>query len=496
MQTEGPNCRLLLRHQHLGCCIKLLVEDKATTIHPAAGEGRSRLIVLPIALPGGAGRQLAPTARRLDLPADHGPLAWVFAKWYDRSTFMPSRTTELRDVKREKSIDTERLASAIETARQLSHKFAAGAAERDLKAAFPHEQLEQLRESGLMAFLVPRETGGAGGTFAEAVRIISTLAEGDPNVAQMLIVHYWGVGAVNEGLRQPQQEELNRRVAAKQLRWTNGFVELTTKSVQDYALTVTPNGTDWILNGRKFYSTGSLGADEIYITCVVPGTREVRLAFVPLDAPGVRVLDDWTGMGQRTTASGTTIFENVVVPDSRVITNDFLYKPGTVLSGVFPQAMLAGLYVGIAKNALRDTLEYVRTRKRAWLHSGVERATEDPYVMLAVGQMETWVEGIDATLDRALEVLAWAEANPSVEARARAMVTISKAKALSTDLGLQVCDKLFQVCGATATLSKNNYDRHWRNLRTITLHDPVEYKYRLIGDYVLNDRRPEVSTYT
>jgi alkylation response protein AidB-like acyl-CoA dehydrogenase len=409
---------------------------------------------------------------------------------------MASRATELQHAGRDRDVNTERLTVAIEIARQLAHKFAEGAAERDLKATFPREQLEQLRESGLMAFLVPRETGGAGGTFADAARIISTLAEGDPNVAQMLIVHYWGVGAVNEGVPQALQRELNHRVVAKELRWTNGFVELTTKSVQDYALTVTPNGNDWVLNGRKFYCTGSLGADEIYITCVVPETREVRLAFVPLDTPGVRVLDDWTGMGQKTTASGTTIFEKVVVPGSRVITNDFLYKPGTLLSGVFPQAMLAGLYVGIAKNALRDTVEYLRTRKRAWVHSGVERATEDPYVMLAVGQMETWVEGIDATLERALEVLALAEANPSVEARARAMVTISKAKALSTDLGLKVCDTLFQVCGATATLTKNNYDRHWRNLRTITLHDPVEYKYRLIGDYALNDRRPEVSTYT
>jgi alkylation response protein AidB-like acyl-CoA dehydrogenase len=201
-------------------------------------------------------------------------------------------------------------------------------------------------------------------------------------------------------------------------------------------------------------------------------------------------------MGQRTTASGSTIFENVDVPASRVVTSDFLVHDDSILAGLFPQALLTGVQVGIGKSALRDAIEYVRTRKRPWIHSGVEHGREDPFVMRTIGQMASWVEAVDATFERALVALDSAQASPTADSRAAAMVEIAKAKTVSSDLGLKVCSGLFDVCGAAATLAKHGFDRHWRNLRTISLHDPADYKYRLIGDYLLNDRRPDPSTYT
>jgi alkylation response protein AidB-like acyl-CoA dehydrogenase len=44
-----------------------------------------------------------------------------------------------------------------------------------------------------------------------------------------------------------------------------------------------------------------------------------------------------------------------------------------------------------------------------------------------------------------------------------------------------------------STLS--GFDRHWRNLRTHTVHDPVAYKAREVGDWALNRRAPEFSLY-
>jgi alkylation response protein AidB-like acyl-CoA dehydrogenase len=152
--------------------------------------------------------------------------------------------------------------------------------------------------------------------------------------------------------------------------------------------------------------------------------------------------------------------------------------------------------VGITKNALRDAIEYTRTKKRPWIHSGVEKGADDPYALLTIGQMEAWTEAVDALQERAVDALDATEANPTPESRAATMIAVARAKAVSTDVGLRVCEALFQVTGAASTLAKYSYDRHWRNLRTITLHDPSDYKYRLVGDYVLNDRWPEISTYT
>lgn len=389
-------------------------------------------------------------------------------------------------------------ADAIDVARRLAAKFAAGAAKRDHNASFPADELSEIRDSGLLAVAVTADVGGGGGSFADAARIVSIISEADPNIGQILVPHYWGTGLfAQDAWDRDVRKEFNVRVAREGLRLTNGYAELSsTRHVQSYTVSLTSSDGGWLLRGKKFYCTGSIGADEMYVTAVVAETRDVRLAFVPMGALGVKVLNDWDSMGQRATASGTTIFENVALPARRVIDSSFLSRSDSILAGLFPQAMLTGVHVGIAKNALRDAIEYVRAHRRPWIHSGVERGREDPYAMRTVGQMVTWVEAIDAVFERALAALDAAQAHPTPESRAAAMVEIAKAKTLSSDLGLMVCSSLFEVSGAAATLGKHNFDRHWRNLRTVSLHDPADYKYRLIGDFVLNERRPEPSTYT
>jgi alkylation response protein AidB-like acyl-CoA dehydrogenase len=158
--------------------------------------------------------------------------------------------------------------------------------------------------------------------------------------------------------------------------------------------------------------------------------------------------------------------------------------------------MLTGVHLGIAKNALADAIDYVRTRRRPWIHSGVQHGREDPYAMRTIGQMVAWVEAMDAVFERTLLVFEAVQKKATPETRAAAMIDIAKVKTLTTDLGLNVCSALFDVCGSASTLASNGFDRHWRNLRTISLHDPADYKHRLIGDYVLNDRAPVPSTYT
>jgi hypothetical protein len=50
--------------------------------------------------------------------------------------------------------------------------------------------------------------------------------------------------------------------------------------------------------------------------------------------------------------------------------------------------------------------------------------------------------------------------------------------------------------GARASARKFGFDRYWRDVRTLSLHDPVIYKAREVGDYFVNGRIPEVSTYS
>jgi alkylation response protein AidB-like acyl-CoA dehydrogenase len=88
------------------------------------------------------------------------------------------------------------------------------------------------------------------------------------------------------------------------------------------------------------------------------------------------------------------------------------------------------------------------------------------------------------------------EADPSPTTRTEAALAVSIAKAHAGEMALAVSQGLFHVAGASASLEKHNLGRFWRDARTLTIHDPVDYKYRLLGDYHLNDNPPQPGAFS
>jgi alkylation response protein AidB-like acyl-CoA dehydrogenase len=385
------------------------------------------------------------------------------------------------------------------TAEAYAAKVRATAGERDLLRRFPSEEIEELRHSGLQALLVPKEAGGSGLTYGEACRVIRILAQGDSSIAQMTFIHTHATELHNWLTSEEQQAANNSRVVAGELWWTNAYSERTGKNVADLKVTIEQDGDEWIINGTKFYCTGSLAGHEMYINAIVPATGDVVLAFVPTDAPGLTIQDDWDAMGQRTTASGSTIFKDVRVPADRVVAPDVVARlsvPDSVFSGVLPQAMFSSVLTGIARDAFNDAQDYVRTKSRPWFQSGLDRAVDDPYIQREIGELSAKLESVIALQDRGFDELDAAAAHPSPEARASAAMTVYRGKVLANQISLEMGEKLFQICGASASLNKYNYHRHWRNARTLSLHDPAPYKGKLLGEYVLNGTTPDVTIYT
>ncbi|MFP3187060.1 MAG: acyl-CoA dehydrogenase family protein, partial [Paraburkholderia sp.] len=207
--------------------------------------------------------------------------------------------------------------------------------------------------------------------------------------------------------------------------------------------------------------------------------------------PGLNVIDDWSGFGQRTTASGTVVLEGVRVPASHVFpahrVSDF-----PTLNGPVSQIIQAAIDAGIAKAAVEDTLTFVRTRSRPWIDSSVERASDDPLTVREIGHLHIQLHAAEALLERAartLDVIA-AQGETSEDDVARASVAVGEAKVLTTEIALLASEKLFELAGTQATLAEHNLDRHWRNARTHTLHDPVRWKYHLVGNFYLNGVKP------
>ena len=387
----------------------------------------------------------------------------------------------------------------LDRAHELAREFETGAAERDRERRFPAEEMLQLRTSGLQALFVPREQGGSGARYSDAVRVVRILAEGDSNIAQMAFIHIHGVELYNVSMPPALQVEHNKRVVAGDLWWTNAYSELGGKSIFDYRVKIEPDGSDWVVNGTKFYSTGSLAGNEAYINGVNPKTGEILLAYVPMDAEGVTVIDDWEAMGQRTTASGTTQFDNVRISSDRISPTGLvktLSGPDSLILGVLPQAYFGAILLGIARNAASDAARYIAERSRPWIHAEAENASDDHLLQRQMGNIQAHVDAGQALQDVAYNLMDYAREHRSPEIRARAAIELHKSKIIVVEAALKAGEGLFQMCGAASTLDKLNLGRHWRNARTLSLHDPIHYKEQVVGDYVINGNPPPVSFYT
>ncbi|GAA2989101.1 hypothetical protein GCM10017559_06300 [Streptosporangium longisporum] len=280
---------------------------------------------------------------------------------------------------------------AIATARTLAAEFATGAAERDAERLLPVAELDRLSASGLLAITVPRAFGGAdvrAETLAEVVRL---LAAADPNIAQIPQSHFVYVNVLRRQGTPEQQKFFFGEVLAG-ARLGNAQSEAGTRHVQDYRTRLVPDGEDgFLLRGVKHYSTGALFAHWIPVLA----RREdetLHVAYVPRDADGLTVIDDWAGMGQRTTASGTVRLDDVRVPADRVVPHHLTFT-GPQLHGAVAQLLHAAIDVGIAGGALAEALDFVRTRARPWFESGLDSAAEDPLTVQRAGELTIKVRG-------------------------------------------------------------------------------------------------------
>jgi SfnB family sulfur acquisition oxidoreductase len=378
-------------------------------------------------------------------------------------------------------------AEALAVAEELSAKLAEGAAARDRDRILPYEEMDLLSDAGLLAISVPRGYGGAGVRAGTVARVIAALARADGSIGQIPQNHFFML----EGLRLQGTEEQKRffygRVLAGE-RLGNALSETGTKTAHDHATRLSRDGSIYRLNGRKFYSTGVLFAH--WVAVVANDENNVStIAFVPRETKGIKIVDDWSGFGQRTTGSGTTLLDNVEVHPFAILSFAALFERPTSM-GPFAQIMHAAVEQGIAEAALADTVQFVRNSARPYKDAGVERASDDPYTVAIAGELKIRVDASSALLDRAGAFVDRAQAEPSVETVAAASVAVAEAKIASTEAALLVASKLIELAGSSATLTKHGLDRHWRNARTHTVHDPVRWKYRAVGDYWLNGVNP------
>jgi SfnB family sulfur acquisition oxidoreductase len=376
---------------------------------------------------------------------------------------------------------------ALAVAQELAKRFAATASERDSERLLPFAEMDALAQSGLLAITVPEEYGGLDVSNAALAEITAILAEADGSIGQIPQNHFY----ILEALRVDGSEDQKRYFFSRALagdRFGNALSERGTKTVGDYNTRITRDGPGYRINGRKFYSTGVLFADWITVFALDEADKLV-MAFVPKGTEGVEIIDDWDGFGQRTTGSGTTALNNVYVNADHVVLHHKGFERPTTIGSV-GQIIHAGVDLGIARAAFAETLDFVKTRSRPWMDSGVERASDDPLTIAKIGQIAIRLEAAAATIERAGRKVDAAQVETTEKRVIEATLAVAAAKVLTTEIAIEATNMLFELAGTASVKLDLNLDRHWRNARTHTLHDPVRWKYHVVGNYHLNDVIP------
>ncbi|MDH4564713.1 SfnB family sulfur acquisition oxidoreductase [Pseudomonas sp. BN411] len=378
-------------------------------------------------------------------------------------------------------------AQAIEVAHRVAAFLLEGDAERDRTRQVPSEVVDVFSNSGLWGITVPKVFGGAEVSYATLAEVIAIISAADASLGQIPQNHY----CLLEDIRLQGTYEQKRfffGLALKGNRFANALSETGGKNVQDIQTRIRRKGDAHVINGRKGYCTGSLYAHWLAVLAVDEDDK-AQLAFVPRGSEGLVIVDDWSSIGQRNTSSGSVLAEDLRLPSANLFPTYRSYESPT-LAGPFAQITTAAIDAGIARAALRDTIAFVREHARPWIDAGVEKASEDPLTIIQVGNLGIRLEAAEALLERAGKVMDAARPAPDEDNVAAASVAVAKAKVLTTEIAIEASNKLFELGGTRSTLARHNHDRHWRNARVHTLHDPVRWKYHVVGNWLLNGVKP------
>lgn len=375
-------------------------------------------------------------------------------------------------------------------------KVAEGAADRELEGRLPHEIFTYLRTTGLTWLRVPKSLGGPGGGLSDQVEVTAALASADSGVAHALRGHFGFI----ESIALDPDSETSRRWAPEVLAgklFGGAHMEIGTPRPNMIRTTLRKEDDHYRLSGQKYYATGAIYADYTSFSAVDEAGRPVGV-MVPADREGVTIRDDWDGMGQRLSASGSVILDNVLVEAAEL--NVIKAAGGTFArrhNAARAQLHLMAVVGGIVRNVVSDAVAYVQDQARSAKHSASETARGDHFVQLAVGEIAALSHTIDALIaetSRRLDDSATAIVGnaPDIDAIVlAAQLANSKGQVLIGRLGMEAAQRLFDTGGGSATSRKRNFDRHWRNVRTLCNHNPPALRGRVLGDFYLNGTRDD-----
>jgi alkylation response protein AidB-like acyl-CoA dehydrogenase len=382
-------------------------------------------------------------------------------------------------------------------AERIAAYLAESAVERDRAGGTAKRERDQFRSSGLLRAWIPVSYGGLGASWPEVLDIVRLVARVDSSLAHLFGFQHLILATLRLFGSPAQFEPLFRETAERELFWGNALNPLDKRTL---LTALTTSADELSVSGQKSFCSGSVDADRLLVSATDAVSGRLVVFTLPSSRPGIRVFGDWNSFGQRQTDSGGVEFDKVKVDRQEVLSTPG--PLGSTFASIRPliaQLVLTNVYLGIAEGAFGEAKIQTRARGAAWPASGVERPTDDSYILLRYGEVALSIEAARVLSDRAalsLQAAYQREDKLTPDERGQLALDVAAAKVTSARASLDASSKLFELSGPRATDAKQSLDRFWRNARVHTLHDPVDYKLKELGSYALVEQFPTPSFYS
>lgn len=376
---------------------------------------------------------------------------------------------------------------ALNVAKEVAKDIEKYAKDSAHNKSLPYIQAKLISESGLTSISVPKEHGGLGASILTIVNVVRIISAADAGVGQLLQIHFTMFRGILTGYSDQIRDRLLTDILAGK-RLGNALAEVGGKNKFEHKTRAVRNEAgQLILNGSKFYSTGSFLAEWISLFAT---TEDGPLSvLLHRDTPGLELVDDWDAIGQNNSVSGTVNFNNIVIDERFVAKRSDTPALRTGLT--WPQILHAAMDTGIASGALQAGIEYLKENARPWVESGVNEAAHEPHIIKEIGEYAVLVRSAEALLDRSAVI--FEQHNQDLyneELQTELILSVAATRAQSDKASLKISSEIFALLGASSTLSKWNLDRFWRNARTHTTHDPIRWRLYHVGNYYINNIPP------
>ena len=354
--------------------------------------------------------------------------------------------------------------------------------ERDQRGGTAYEQIGYLKQSGLLPIVVPKHLGGEGATWETILQIVQSIAEVDSAIAHLYAFNMLDIITPHYRGTKEQQEYFYKETLKHNWFWGNAV------NTKEKLLFGNLQGTYYILNGTKSFSSGSPGSDYLIIAWRDAKTDEVLSGAIPSNREGLTIHEDWDGFGQKQTGSGTVTFDNVVVYEHEILQHESFGHESYSITRILTLSILGNIFVGVSKGVMQEAKQFLSAKIAEKMPNEI-----DVIIARKIGDLSIQLRGVEVLAEKINQqvAIAWStEFHISQQQFDELFIDAAGFNVLAGDVALKITSEIFEVLGARSVTLKNGFDRFWRNVRTHTLHDSVENKKIAAGQFLLTGSLP------